>query len=125
MGYETRLYVVEKYSSMTLKVKDEQYCYCDVIAQFDLCKLGVVNRHSTQFEQKKARNYFYEGDEVIIEDSYGDLLREYTIEEMIEMLSKIENYRRIAPCISMLKGFLEEKAKGNFKDNLKVLAYGY
>ena len=125
MGYETRLYVVEKYSNMPMEFEGEKYCYCDVIARFNLCKLGVVDTHSEEFAQKKAHNYFYNDDELVTRDLYGDLMREYTIEEMIEMLLKIENYRRIAPCVSMLKGFLEEKAKGNYRDNLKVLAYGY
>jgi len=125
MGYETRLYVVEKYNSMTMEIEGEKYSYCEKIAMFDLCKLGTVNTSSEEFAQRKVHVYLYSGDDIVTEDSYGYLLREYTVEEMIEKLSKIENYRRIAPCIGMLKGFLEEKAKGNYRDNLKVLAYGY
>lgn len=117
MGYESKLYVVHKSSN----IKEKDMYWCEVIASFDLCKVDIDFR---KYPDTDA--YFYEGDEKIIEDCYGDHLKELTLQEAI---TEIENamtrghYRRWNPILGLLKGFNEDE--WGPVNALRVLHYGH
>ena len=114
MGYESRLYVVQK----SQVAKHNNKYWCEVIASFDLCKVDINFR-----KYLKTDSYFIEGNEYVFEDCYGEPLRELTIAEAIK---EIENamarydYRRWKPILGLLKGFNEDEW-----GDLRVLHYGH
>ena len=122
MGYESKLYIAEKTS---LK-DDDGKKYARVIAMFDMCKIGnLVN-----IFEDKTDCYFYadDGNTKILEDKYGDAIREATIEDVVYVLEEAvdsgEDYRRIFPLLSTLQTFYEQQKNGIW-DDLIVLHYGY
>ena len=101
MGYESKIYIAEKGS-----LKDQNgMTYVSVIAMFDMCKIGnLVNVFD-----KKTDCYFYadDGNTKVLEDMYGDTLKEATVEDVINVLEEAvdsgENYRRIFPIAICIK----------------------
>lgn len=122
MGYESRLYIVEK-TNIKFTIGDKEFLWAKNIAMFDLCKVYDV---SDKFRKAKDTDcYIYADDRntMIVADGYGDPLKEMTISEAIEILEEAvagDDYRRYPPCISLLKGFDESQWH-----NLAVLHYGY
>ena len=123
MGYESKLYIVERGS---LK-DDDGRTYARVLAMFDMCKMGY---HFVDVFEKKTDLYFYgsDGNTKILEDMYGDPIREATLEDVIDYLEEaIENgddYRRIFPLLAALKTFYEQQLDNRW-DKLAVLHFGY
>lgn len=115
MGYESRLYVISKSSN----ILEDNMRWCEVIASFDLCKVDIDFR-----KYPDTDSFFYECNEKIVEDCYGDHLKELTLQEAI---TEIENamarghYRRWNPVIGLLKGFNEDE----WGNDLRVLHYGH
>lgn len=110
MGYESRLYVVDKLDD-----------YGEVIAVFNLCKIPSV---ANKMKKYPATNlHIYSNDVKITRDCYGEPLTEIPIKDAISIIEDAasnEYYRRFGPCLSMLKGF-----ELNHWSNLVVLHYGY
>lgn len=115
MGYESKLYVVNKY--------DRNWCdekWGEVIASFDLCCVPI------NFAQYPATDCYIIADDGnrVTEDKYGSPLREIPVQDMIDMIEKEikvdKDYRRYQPCLNLLKGF-----NLNDWENLVVLHYGY
>ena len=124
MGYESKIYIIEK----TKYSWDEEngMKYARVLAMFDVSKFYEL---SDWFRNKPAtKHYFYadDGDTQIIEDRYGDTLKEASVKEVIDRLERIvENgvdYKRIFPLLAALKAFEEQS---NHWGNIAVLHYGY
>ena len=119
MGYESRLYVVEKTDLSGYAYPEHKYA--QVVAMFDLCKVGL---HNSMFRPTDCYIYASDGNTEIIADDYGDPLKELPIPEVIKLLEERQvecpDYRRWQPCISLLKSFDESQWK-----NLVVLHYGY
>lgn len=119
MGYESKIYVVEK---SRLSPDDDGKRWGDVIAMFDVCKFPGL----PELFKSKTDCYIYsdDGNTRITEDRYGDELTEAPISDVIKFLEnevqRGENYRRIKPLLSLLKGFDMEQC-----DNLVCLHYGY
>ena len=123
MGYESKLYIVEKFDTM---IYNDGKRYARVIAMFDMCKfydLSDVLRHKPETDC-----YFYadDGNTRVLEDCYGKPLTEATIKSVIDVLEDIvadgEKYWRIFPLLATLK-VIEEGRLGN--DDIVVLHYGY
>ena len=119
MGYESKLYVIEKGVHTDLDGR----LFGMSVAMFDLCKVTNVAR-AVHDSGTDTNCYFFVGDKKIIEDEYGEPLKELSIPEMITILEKAaeeeSDYRRYAPCISLLKGFDLERWP-----NTVVLHYGH
>ena len=119
MGYESKLYVVEK---SPRGLNEDGMRYGQIIAMIDMCKLGsdFIDMLSNY---PPTDCYIYIEDEETVEDKYGDPLIEIPVQDMINILDELsqkEDYRRFAPAIGLLGGF-------NSKDwgDLVVLHYGY
>lgn len=117
MGYESKLYVVDKHHW-----KWSNKPWGEVIAMFDLCKVPGLN--FSKYPPTDCYIYADDGNTEIREDNYGDPLKEIPIKDMIQMLEEAikteDYYRRYQPCLSLLKGF-------NLDDwgNLVILHYGH
>ena len=121
MGYESKIYIVEKTSC---KFMSEDKFFAEVIAMFDLCKMGSSSGFHDLFN-KTTDCYFYadDGDTQVLEDRYGDTLKECNIKELKEWLKKEvknNNYRRLKPFYNLVKSFNKKDWK-----NLAILHYGY
>ena len=124
MGYESRIYIVEKTNCSY--TEENGMKYARVLAMFDVSKFYEL---SDWFRNKPAtKHYIYadDGDTQIIEDRYGDTLKEASVEEVIDRLERIvengEDYRRIFPLLAALKAF---ELHSNQWGNIAVLHYGY
>ena len=122
MGYECKIYITEK---STLK-DNNGMTYVNIIAMFDMCRFDNL---SNIFE-KKTDCYFYadNSNTKVLEDKYGDSLKEATVEDVIYLLEKEvnsgENYRRIFPLLSALKTISEQQKEGKWGE-IVLLHYGY
>ena len=127
MGYESRLYIVEKsdyYSKVDVGFKKvKRMCFGAVVAMIELCKVPEI--HEAIKSYPDTDTYIYEGEERVIDDKYGEPLKEIPIKDMIEIVKKAaENvngkYRRWKPCLALLKGFSAKQWR-----DLVVLHYGH
>ena len=125
MGYDSRLYIVEKSSIFE---EDIGKFYAQPVAMFDSCVCYPVS--NVLRNESETDCYFYgtDGNTKILEDKYGEPLTETALKTVIDILEEeVENgetYRRIFPLLSMLKTFNEQLENGMWKD-LVVLHYGY
>lgn len=119
MGYESRLYVVEKGVTKGLN----GYRYCEVIAVFNLCKVYEVSNKMGQYPETDGFVYASDGNTEITEDCYGAPLKEIPIKDAIQILkaaAENDDYRRYKPCLGLLKSFDESQWQ-----DIVVLHYGY
>lgn len=119
MGYESKIYVVSK-SGISFGEEKE---YAEVIAVFYASKyieLAAVFKKVTD-----CYIYADDGDTMILEDRYGDELKEAPLSDVISFLEgeleRGETYRRIKPLLALLKSF-DTSVWGK---NLVCLHYGY
>ena len=118
MGYESKLYIVNK-----SEIYDDGMKYGQVIATFDLCNVVSVARMIAKYPNTDTYIYADDGNTHITKDLYGEPLKEIPIADMIEILereSEADPYRRYRPCIQLLKGFDASEWK-----DLVVLHYGH
>ena len=121
MGYETKLFVVEKHNSGI--EREDGRKYGQVVAMFDLCKVHAVSAKFRTYPETDCYIYAYNCDGDCI-DNYGEVLKEIPITDAIEILENAasnDDYRRYAPCISLLKGFNLEQ----WGNRLVVLHFGH
>ena len=126
MGYEIRLHLGTKYSSLGFSE----------VAQIDLCKPGNVKfldlrREGNKIQQKLREIGIYKGDVLVFEDAYEEKLQAIGATVFLEALkqdceeSKKEYngnmYRRFELALVLLEVFVE-RFKG---ENPVVVMYGY
>lgn len=125
MGYESKLFVVEKSTMCEIVSEDfpAPMYWGEVIAVFDLCKLPYwVSGKLRKYPNTNCYIYADDGNTRITEDCYGDPLTEIPVPDAIRILKEGAshgNYRRYAPCIQLLEGFDLKQWQG-----LVVLHYG-
>lgn len=118
MGYESRVYVVDK--SDTLQHNNMKWA--EVVSTFNMSKFGDFRNVFA----KETDCYFYEdgADGEVLTDKYGARITEASVKDVINYLEDYKNnkehYRRVQPLLSMLKGFNTNEWR-----NLVVLHYGY
>lgn len=120
MGYESKFYIVEK---SDLHIDENGKKWAMNIASFDMCKIGASSWLS-KYPETEYYIYADDGNTEIVEDCYGDSLREIPINDLIDIIEndpKIKGYRRAEPFLALLKGFDQSK----FNNNLVVLHYGH
>ncbi len=123
MGYESRLYVVEK--SRVASVNDEtKKKYAEVIATFDMSCIPLASSKMRNYPATDSYVIGDDGDTPILKDRYGKELTEIPLDVAIEILVKDWaediDYRRLYPVIAFLKAI----DKKNW-DEVVVLHYGY
>lgn len=122
MGYESRLYVVEKSDIRN----DTGKIYAGVVAMFNICKCYELSDILTKQKETDCYIYADDGNTKIVKDMYGEKLTEVSVSFVISTLEKIleggETYRRIYPLLNALKTFEEQKGKWG---DIVVLHYGY
>lgn len=122
MGYESKIYIVEK-SMIGKDVNGKRMWFGDVVASFRLSKTPIYQEIRNRFSPTDTYFYADDGNTEIIEDIYGKPLTEIPIPDLIDILERAESkehYRRYTPLIQMLQGF--DLAQWN---DLVALHYGY
>lgn len=117
MGYESRLYIVEKSG-----IRCNGRLYAEVITSFNMSSVSNYLIGSIK-EYPETDCYIFTEDGETHTDKYGDVMNEIPLKDMIDLLEediRLERYRRQFPALGLLKGFW----KGEW-DNLVVLHYGY
>ena len=123
MGYESKLYVVNK-TNISEIIGDKTWFFCEKIAEFNLCKVPLISSKMRKYKDTNGYIYADDGNTRIFEDLYGDSLKEIPLSDAIKIIFEAASgnnyYRRYNPCLQLLKGF-------NLDDwsNLVVLHYGY
>ena len=124
MGYESRIYIVEKTNCSY--TEENGMKYARVLAMFDVSKFYELSDWFRNKPATKHHIYADDGDTQIIEDRYGDTLKEASVEEVIDRLERIvengNDYRRIFPLLAALKVFEEQSIHWG---DIAVLHYGY
>ncbi len=113
MGYESRLYVVNK--------MDENYG--DVIAAFNMGSLGNEVSRFKEFKETNLRFLGVDNHRFITVDDYGKKLNEIQINDAISIINDAREecyYRRYLPCLAFLLSI--DKRDWN---EVVVLHYGY
>lgn len=137
MGYETKAIIVKanKGASTTSFVKDTLWRmmyneeiensgvvhrkYAEVLGVVNLCKLGTGNN----VPKNETEYYFYkdDGSTPVIEDNYGDKLRQMSLVDTINFFKNQKEYRRVDILLSLL-----DQISLSFKnEEIFVLFYGY
>ena len=93
MGYESRVYIVEK---RHIHERDGRI-YSQVIAMFDMGKFYELSGPLRNKPETKCYFYADDGDTRITEDRYGKPLNEASVAETIAILEKIVKKRRRIP----------------------------
>jgi hypothetical protein len=117
MGYESRLYIVEKNHLVG------NHNFGEKIAMFNLSCMND-NKFYNLFNKEIDFDFYAENrNDLLTVDDYDKKLKYTDIKTVInylEIISKDNDYRRFKPLLSLLKGFDLSKW-----DNLIVVHYGY
>ncbi len=119
MGYESKLYVVEK----TTMSNENHMFYGIVVAMFDLSKTNAVSYRIVDYPYTDTYFFADDGNTEVIEDEYGKRLKEIPLKDMIEILREIyakSGYRRYKPALALLEAFDDPQWK-----DIVVLHYGH
>lgn len=125
MGYESKLYVVDKLSNQA-SIRPDGMQYCNVIAMIDLCKYYKWSNKAINYPMTSCYFYTEDGKTQILEDGYGDPLREIPLDDAIEIFEEEfysgEDYRRLVPTLTLLQSLKDNENQWN---EIVVLHYGY
>lgn len=136
MGYESKLYIVEKGIRTFKNYKNEEIdageiingkkmYYAQLISMFDLCKCYDVSDIMRTYPNTDSFIYKDDGNTIMIEDCYGENLKEIPLIDAIEIIESAlekDDYRRYSPCLVCLKMLYEQRE--NWRE-IVVLHYGY
>jgi hypothetical protein len=130
MGYDSRLYVIRKTDAPI--GDDGKFKYAELMAVYEMC---VFPPFQKLFDKASCPATKYalcgtpDADIEITEDMYGDLLRERSLDEVIECLDQIialdddtAKYARVRPLLALLQEY--RKIQNNWY-RLAVLHYGH
>lgn len=125
MGYESKLYIVDKKERML-----EDKSWGQIIATFELSCFAPIGDYMRNCPVTDCYIYADDGNTQVMEDRYGKPLTESDIAPLIKILAEEAKdttfggkcYRRIRPLLAMLEMFEHNK---NQWQNIKVLHYGY
>lgn len=139
MGYDSRLYIVKKYprynenGELNEAIITDEKIFAETIATFELCVFPPIHNyfHGAGNPSRNADCYVYgkDGETKLLNDAYGDPLKEATLDEIIHCLENLtdkhKTYRRVLPLLGMLRGFQETRREWGEGEELAVLHYGH
>lgn len=126
MGYESKIYIVKKHPRL---YTDEDKCYAEVIAMFDLKKCSPINEFiAERLPETDCYIYADDGDTRILEDLYDEPLKEISVDEMIRMIDNVSSHYILFSgytTMQMLKAALDEMIKQDDVYDKVCLHYGH
>lgn len=125
MGYESKLYIVNKLPEHMV-IKDNGMQYCELIAMVDICKYYKWSDKAIKYPKTNCYFYAEDGNKKIIEDGYDEPLKEIPIDDALDILEEEfysgDNYRRLRPALTLLQSLKDNENQWN---EIVVLHYGY
>ena len=125
MGYESRLYVIHKFEGEGfVDYYSDGRCSAEVIATFELCKVPEFRYKIDKYPYTDCYIYADDRNTRILEDNYGEKLREIPLADAINILKEcieIDPWWRLKACLNMLEGLTHPGAD----TGLTVLHYGH
>lgn len=125
MGYESKLYIVDKLPEH-VAIKDNGMQYCSLIAMVDLCKYYEWSNKAIKYPKTNCYFYAEDGNKQIVEDGYGESLKEIPLNDAIEILEEKfysgDSYRRLGPALALLQSLKDNENQWN---EIVILHYGY
>lgn len=123
MGYESRVYIVDV--SQHISPNGNVWTYADHIARFDMAVMGSMRDgyHFKDIFKMPVDFTFYDGDEMLTEDKYGDPLKYCGLPKLLAALKEMyedDHYRRLPPLIGFIEGINPDDW-----DSLIAIHYGY
>lgn len=88
MGYESRIYIAKRC---------EYFAYYEVIAEFDLCKMGYDMYNGKTFRNLftlplEGDMYMDDGNTLITEDCYGDAVEGAELTDVLDWLNEFNRH---------------------------------
>ena len=130
MGYDSRLYIVDKHESLVnipVVIDGEDYGvrkYGEVIGRIEMGKCPVVQNFMKDMPETDCYIYADDGNTQIVVDRYDKVMTECPINELLTIVEQAvyegDTYRRLTALLSFLKGFKEDNW-----DDIVVLHYGH
>lgn len=124
MGYESRLYVIEKTNIKNCCGAAAGMRYGIIIAIFEMGKVPSVSGTFRAYPKTDAFVYESDGNTEIVVDDCGDPLTEIPLDDalrIIEADNSFESYRRHKPLIAFLKAIDTRE----WRHEICVLHYGH
>ena len=115
MGYETRLVIGRGGMAVVTEDREGVEVYFQVYAVIDLCKCGGeanISNIDWKAPDKSPIYYFYQGEEKVLDDCYGDRSRPVRPQEVIDALKKdvaAEDYRRFRWALDLLESMVKDE----------------
>ena len=123
MGYESRIYIVEKTTALN---GDNGKCFALDIARFDLGKVRYISNYLREKPVTDCYIYADDGNTRILEDKYGSPLTECKPEDLITLINRAIENGNLNRLYYPLLVFLESIVKNpNYYPNVVCLHYGY
>ena len=124
MGYESKLYIVEKgYPN-----REGGKRYASIIGMLDMCKFYDLAAFMCSAPETDCYIYADDGNTQILEDRYGAPLTEASVKDVINVLAKAlksgNDYRRIKPALMFLKCIQYQIEHGMWRE-VVVLHFGH
>lgn len=121
MGYESRIFVIERKEGTY--PNGNKYVYAEKIAMVNMCNMGY--NFTGFFDKPIDYKIFVDGETETDEDRYGEHLKYAPVDRVIEWLERelakyTYKYRRLSPLLGLLKGFDQYEW-----EELQVVHYGY
>ena len=120
MGYESKIYIVEKTRS---RYDENSGVWAKVVAMIDMGKVYPLSDQLKKSPKTDCFIYADDGNTLILEDCYGDPLTETSISKAIDMVEKamkMDGYWRYHILLAALKA-----AEKYSSPNTVVLHYGH
>ena len=125
MGYESKLYIVNKLPEH-VAIRYNGMQYSELIAMVDICKYHKWSNKAINYPRTNCYFYAEDGNTIIIEDQYGEPLKEVPLDDALDILDEAfysgDSYRRLGPALALLQSLKDNENKW---DEIVVLHYGY
>jgi hypothetical protein len=125
MGYESRLYVIRKTNVMA----DKGFKYAETMVIYEMGKFPPFQELFGRDSCPATKFCPCAGDNYIVEDMYGDPLRERSLGEVIRCLEQVmaindcdAKYPRVLPLLALLREY--QKIQNGWYD-IAILHYGH
>lgn len=123
MGYESKLFVVKKHSNISQNIDGKEMIWGQVIATIDFGKYYQMSDRMRYEKETNCYIYAVGCDERIVDDCYGEPLKEMSLDRTIDILKEAREeypYYMVDIALGLLKEF-----RFSPLDDVVVLHYGY
>lgn len=122
MGYESKLFIVNKPNYFHREIEGKEMFFAEEIARYELFVCYPISEKMRKYPETDCYIYADDGNTEIVYDLYDNRLTEVPIDDAIKIVEEAmayDDYRRLPPLLALLKSFNKEDW-----NKLVVLHYG-